>query len=245
MVRLTTIVAMALAAMSGFASNRASANVILNSSPGYSCSAGTCTQSFDTGNNILDWTAAKSNLQTFDLNLFNPSLGSLTGVSFSTNFTSDITSGSLTNNAGTTETFTFTQNTALSMTTNGVDATLDTALGSLSINPSYSTTQTLLAGGVYNIPPNTTNTGSGNLTGPLSAFTGNGTVGIDASTNTFDGFSGGGGNISTSINTLGDAVLNVTYTYSPGTPSVPEPFSIALLGSGLLGLGFVRFRRAR
>jgi hypothetical protein len=250
MIRMTMVAALGAAAFVSLGASGASADTILNSSPAYVCSAGTCTQSFDTGSQTLDWSpgtagppTVPSNLQIFNLNLFDPTLGTLTGVIFSATFSSTITSGSLTNSSSNAQSFTFKQDTALAMSTGGVNTALDTALSNLSIDPKYSVAISNLAvNAKYTLPTPIVEAGSGALTGPTSAFIGTGTQQIDASTSTTDSFTGAGGNITTAITTLGDANLTVTYTYSP--PSVPEPFTAALLGSGIVFLGMIR-RRAR
>lgn len=252
MFRTTLFAAIGAAALVSLGAAVARADTIVSSSPAYSCSAGTCTQSFNTGNQLVDWSSTKSTLEIFNLNLFDSSLGTLTGVTFNTTFGATITSGSLTNNAATSETFTFAQDTSLTMTTNGVNSALDTALAGMNggngIDPKYSTGSITLAasgqsGSTFTIPANTTETGTGTVTAPISAFIGSGTQAIDASTSTFDGFNGGGGNITTAINTTANAQVTVTYNYTvPPPPSVPEPFTAALLGSGVLILGLVRRR---
>ena len=121
----------------------------------------------------------------------------------------------------------------------------ETAIAALSIDPSYTTGPIVIAGngGTYPLPTPITKTGSGTLTGPTSAFVGAGIQTIDTTTITFDGFTGGGGNNTTSITTVGNATLNVTYAYSPNVPQIPEPFTAALLGSGVVFLGLIRRRR--
>lgn len=53
----------------------------------------------------------------------------------------------------------------------------------------------------------------------------------------------GGGNCSSvQFSDLGSLTITATYDYS--TPQVPEPLGVAILASGLLGLGFIRYRRS-
>ena len=53
----------------------------------------------------------------------------------------------------------------------------------------------------------------------------------------------GSGNC-TGVNTTDAGNVTVTATYDYSTPQVPEPFGVAVLASGLLGLGFFRYRRS-
>ncbi len=48
---------------------------------------------------------------------------------------------------------------------------------------------------------------------------------------------------SSAISDVGSITVTATYDYS--TPQIPEPLGVAVMASGLMGLGFLRFRRSR
>ena len=80
--------------------------------------------------------------------------------------------------------------------------------------------------------------------GTLAAYKGPGTVTANMSTFTGLLVSGSGGNLTVTQATVAGGNFEVIYTYADPT-GAPEPVSMALLGTGLLGLGFVRRRGRR
>jgi hypothetical protein len=78
----------------------------------------------------------------------------------------------------------------------------------------------------------------------FAPYTGAGNFLIPVSTLTFFGGSGGGGNLTVSTETQARALAEVTYTYDPPGDVIPEPTTLTLLGTGLLGLAYRRRRRS-
>lgn len=54
---------------------------------------------------------------------------------------------------------------------------------------------------------------------------------------------GGGNCTNVAFSDMGSITVTATYDYS--TPQIPEPLGVAVMASGLMGLGFLRFRRSR
>jgi len=81
--------------------------------------------------------------------------------------------------------------------------------------------------------------------GDLANYTGVGNFTIGGHTKASSTFGGGGGNINVTQSTGAEVEAEIDYTYT--VPSgTPEPATMALVGGGLLGLGFLgRFRRKK
>ena len=170
-------------------------------------------------------------LQKFDPTVF----GTLTGIliNFSTSITAEV---DVFNNTGANQTFTAATATSPLTLTGPAGATVNanavagpfngtaapgfTPFGGLTGNNSASITVAPVNFGLY--------TGTGAATAAFQAVAGNGTY----SGTSVPGVFFGGSAIASGTSTI-------TYTYST---AAPEPATMGLLGSALLGLGFLKFR---
>lgn len=179
---------------------------------------------------------------------FNTNLGSLNFITLTINGSIAGTI-SLTNNSATTQTVkgTTTSDLFLNTTlagftglTSGADlATLSFTTGFQNIAPSGTFTSGTLNSGLGSTGA-VTNTSAGTF-GTYSSVGGGGTYNFNLTTVSGFTVTGGGGFISSSQTTNGTVSATVSYDYTvPAVGGVPEPATMALMGSALLGLGLVR-----
>jgi hypothetical protein len=216
----------------------------------------------------LSFTQNTDYTTSFSLPLFNIAGQTLTGVTIS--FTGSLTTTTLQlqNQAGTTlangiETFTYVSSEDLYATSDSVDPGLNlgglgtnfTILNSGSITLGGGGTTTPVTCSPINAPSTACNTvnfaGLASISdGPattsvsdsaLADYLGAGTFTLGAKTFGLESFSGGGNNIAVNQTTSATEAATVTYTYQP-TSTTPEPATMLLFGSALVGLGCIRKR---
>jgi hypothetical protein len=199
---------------------------------------------------------------TLSLSQFDPSLGTLTEVSLQLAGTQTITELTLTNTASSAETFEFDSTAKFYASANSAgttllstgapfaifDATLTLgAVGGGSCNFGDPTTPVNCSAIEYangGAPITDTLNASANIFTSLGGYIGTGTFNQTFHTLTGTAFSGGGGNINPVQTTNASLLATVTYTYDTA-PSTPEPATLFLMGSALVGVGFVRRRAKR
>ncbi len=217
--------------------------------------AGFETFSASTGANSTDF------FTVFNIPQFNSALGNLTQITVTVGGTMTAT-GTLTNSSSSAATgTTISQNSTI---TDASPQFVAGSFGSVTINGGTSGGDTFLVfttsanGGssVGTIAGNTT-VSNINLSGSFTPSTvtqtsgfdpnliGLGTYGVTFNTGEYTTSGGSGGNITASASTQDNLNLSITYNYSTPQISTPEPASMALIGSGLAGIGAVTRRRRK
>jgi hypothetical protein len=208
----------------------------------------TQTFSLPSGSNATNWT------QSGSVNQFDTSLGNLNFIQFQITGNTTVSGSAVDANAGSTGTdsYTFQGNTSINLTdplselilaptttvtqnftniSNGQSMSVSGAPGTFNQTTRYDSAGNLILG-------------SGQVNPLLIAnYLGTGTIGLTVSASTFAAFSGPSYTGGTGS---GTANASVTVIYDYTVPSgVPEPATMVLFGSALIGFAFLRKTRSR
>lgn len=175
--------------------------------------------------------------QTGTLNLFDSSLGILTGVTLTIDG-QNVTTLGLTNNAANTQTTRATATTDLFFSSSLAGLTFAAPLVSLSATTGF---VTLASNASQSFGPlNDSDTIVLNPAASLFSVAGGGTFTISCDSISGIGIQGGGGNIASTQSTEAACGAAISYEYTTRTTQVPEPATLALLGLAVVGAGVAR-----
>jgi PEP-CTERM motif len=216
--------------------------------------AGQFTQTFSIAPTTTDIVVSPASTETF--NFFQSTSGwnaadILDSVTLSVSVNQTVATLTIHNTTASSATFTF-------RTTGGYDVggtapdqgALDAAISALNTTLFFSGNQTLAAGTTYTAPNGAAPSGIGSpvtsSTGVItaantSAYNTTGTFTLDFSTLTGETIGGGGGNVVATETSNAGAAFSVVYDYTVN--STPEPATMTLFGSALLGIGFFARKR--
>jgi hypothetical protein len=176
---------------------------------------------------------------TLSVPAFNSTMGTLQSVEFSFSDAS-VFGGTIENISATTKNFTINEDVNFNATF-GSQVLTDTLNG---FTPYPSLGSGVIAQfGIFSMVGNS---GTTTITNPsmLTAYIGTSPLDFAFSADAVVTVGGSGGNASVDISTVADAVLTITYTFTPNI--VPEPSSLVMTAlGGLMAAGFLRRRAAR
>ena len=231
------------------------ANAAVTYTPTFSTSTGTGTETFSAATDFQ----TTDYLALFNIPKFDTSLGTLTSLSVTVGGSMAAT-GSVTNSgAGAASGVVISQNSTITDNPPQLVAGSFGGTTILSGSPNGDTfllflTSATAGSSVGVVGPSATISGIGLSSGfttqtinQTSGFDpnliGSGTFGITFATGEFTTSGGSGGNLAQSAATQDNITLGVTYNFSSETPPVPEPASMTLIATGLLGIAAITRRR--
>jgi hypothetical protein len=174
---------------------------------------------------------------------FNNLLGTLTSIEL--DFSGGITDSIIIHNtSSTTQSVTASESSLFDLNLLG----FGTPVALFTPNPNLTTGSQSLTAGQTKTFPETSGTSIGSVfdTAVLGPYEGNGvtTYALPITTVTAQSIIGGGGNVDVTFATQGTInAVDAIYTYTPS--SVPEPATMGLIGTGLLGISLLRRRTTR